>query len=343
MRLDLKSWSFPDIERWVTGELGEPRYRAQQIIEWLFVKGATSFAEMSDLPRELRRRLDEVAVINCLQLRRKRYSRDRKTIKLLYSASDGESIETVYMVQPWGRTVCLSTQVGCRMACRFCASGARGLKRNLSAGEIYEEVLRTQLEVGERITHVVLMGMGEPFDNPEATFRFLENVTHPDGLNIGARKITVSTCGVVPGIRALTRLGRQFGLAVSLHAPRDELRSWLLPVNRRYPLSELLDACREYVESTRRRVTFAYTLIAGINDSEREARDLVRLLRGLLCHVNLIPFNMWQERRFRPPTLERIEAFRAVLYRSGIPTTVRKSRGEEIEAACGQLHPHNEN
>ncbi|ACX52420.1 radical SAM enzyme, Cfr family [Ammonifex degensii KC4] len=337
MKLDLKSLRFPEIESWVTEELKEPRYRAQQLIDWLFVKGVTSFREMTNLPKTLRERLEEIASITYLSVRVKRCSRDGRTIKFLYLARDGAGIETVFMRHPWGRTVCVSTQVGCRMGCRFCASGAKGLKRNLSAGEIYEQVLRTQVELGERVTHVVLMGMGEPFDNQEATFRFLENITHPAGLNIGARKITISTCGVVPGIRALAQLKRQFGLAVSLHAPRDELRSWLLPINRRYPLKELLAACWEYVEATHRRITFAYTMIAGINDGQEEARELARLLKGLLCHVNLIPFNLVNERRFRPPSPARIEAFCRILEENGIPATVRRSRGEEIEAACGQL------
>ncbi len=337
MKLDLKSLRFSEIEAWVTGELKEPRYRSQQLVDWLFVKGVTSFREMTNLPLALRQLLEEKAAITVLAARVKEPARDGRTVKFLYVSEDGAGIETVFMRHPWGRTVCVSTQVGCRMGCRFCASGAKGLRRNLTAGEIYEQVLRTQIEAGERITHVVLMGMGEPFDNLEATLRFLDNITHPAGLNIGARRITVSTCGVVPGIRALARLGRQFGLAVSLHAPRDELRDWLLPVNRRYPLKELLAACREYAEATGRRVTFAYTLIAGVNDHLDEARDLAALLRGLLCHVNLIPFNMVAERRFRPPSPARIDAFRRVLEERGVPVTVRRSRGEEIEAACGQL------
>lgn len=337
LKTDIKSLRFPEIESWVAEELKEPRYRSKQIIDWLFAKGATSFLEMTNLPLPLRQLLNERAEIAVLTPRFKANSADGRTVKFLYVSSDGAGIETVFMRHRWGRTVCVSSQVGCRMGCRFCASGAKGLKRNLTAGEIYEQVLRTQIVLKERVTHVVLMGMGEPFDNIEATFRFLDNITHPAGLNIGARKVTISTCGVVPGIRSLAQRGQQFGLAVSLHAPRDDLRQELLPITRRYPIEELLAACREYVEATGRRVTFAYTLIADVNDSLREARELAELLQELLCHVNLIPFNIVTERDFHLPAPERVRAFQRILEERGIPTTVRKSRGEEVDAACGQL------
>lgn len=336
MKVDIKALSFEGIEQFITG-LGEPRYRARQVIDWLFVKGVTSFAVMSNLPLTLRERLEQCAFINFPEVVSRQESSDRLTVKYLYRLRDGETVETVFMRRLWGRAVCVSTQVGCRMGCRFCASGIGGLVRNLTAGEIYDQVLFTQKDVKERISHVVLMGMGEPFDNLDNTLCFLKNITHPAGLHIGARRVTVSTCGVVPGIYALAQLGLQIGLAVSLHAPNDALRNELVPVNRRYPLRELIQACRDYVKATGRRITFEYTLVAGLNDSLEHAVELVQLLQGLLCHVNLIPLNRVVGRNYNPPTPEQVGRFRDFLKRHGIPVTVRREVGGEIEAACGQL------
>lgn len=336
MKTDIKALSFSEIEEFITG-LGEPRFRARQVIDWLFVKGVTSFAAMSNLPLGLRAELDACAFISFPEIVTRQESSDGLTRKYLFRLRDGETVETVFMRRLWGRTVCVSTQVGCRMGCRFCASGLGGLVRNLTAGEIYDQILFTQKDVKERISHVVLMGMGEPFDNLASTLCFLQNVTHPAGLGIGARRITVSTCGVVPGIRALARLGREFGLAISLHAPNNALRNQLVPVNRRYPLEELIPACRDYIAATGRRVTFEYTLVAGLNDGLEAAAELVQLLKGLLCHVNLIPLNRVSERAYHAPAPEKVKLFRDFLKRHGIAVTVRREVGGEITAACGQL------
>ncbi|MEW6446988.1 MAG: 23S rRNA (adenine(2503)-C(2))-methyltransferase RlmN [Bacillota bacterium] len=341
MKVDIKSLSFEEIRSFITG-LGEPEFRAQQVFNWLFAKGVVNFESMSNLPARLRERLSEAAFISEPVLVSRRVNGDGLAVKFLYRLSDGETIETVFIRRLWGRTVCISTQVGCRMGCRFCASGVGGLVRNLTAGEMYDQVLFTQKETGERISHVVLMGMGEPFDNLENTFRFLRNITHPAGLKIGARRITVSTCGVVPGIYALARLRLQVGLAVSLHAPNDDLRNKLMPVNRRYPLSELIQACREYVRCTGRRVTFEYTLLSGINDQPQKAEQLANLLNGLLCHVNLIPLNRVAEREFLPVPPERVVAFKNALRDRGVAVTVRRSVGGQIAAACGQLRHYHE-
>lgn len=336
MKVDIKSLSFEEIESFITG-FGEAGFRAHQVFDWLFAKGVVGFESMSNLPARLRDSLSDAAFITVPEVVSRRVTGDGLTVKFLYGLSDGETVETVFMRRLWGRTVCISTQAGCRMGCRFCASGVGGLVRNLTAGEMYDQVLFTQKETGERISHVVLMGMGEPFDNLDNTLRFLKNITCPAGLKIGARRIAVSTSGVVPGIRALAGLGLQVGLAVSLHAPNDDLRNRLVPVNLRYPLSELMQACREYIEHTGRRVTFEYTLLSGINDGLRTADQLADLLNGLLCHVNLIPLNRVAEREFVSPPVERVEAFRAALQKRNIAVSVRRSVGGQIDAACGQL------
>ncbi|MEW6172175.1 MAG: 23S rRNA (adenine(2503)-C(2))-methyltransferase RlmN [Bacillota bacterium] len=334
--MNIKALSFDEIESFIK-DLGEPRFRARQVIDWLFVKGVATFDAMTNLPLSLRQRLSEAATLSVPEILRRHASGDGKTIKYLLRLHDGETVETVFMHRSWGRTACVSTQAGCRMGCSFCASGIGGLSRNLTAGEIYDQVLFTQIDSGMRVSHVVLMGTGEPFDNLDNTIRFLKNITNPLGLGIGARHITVSTCGVVPGIYALAGLELQVGLAVSLHAPNDGLRSRLLPINRRYPLKALIPACREYINKTGRRVTFEYTLVSGVNDGKKEAEELADLLRGLLCHVNLIPLNRVLERRFEAPTPERVAEFEAVLARNGLAVTVRREIGSGISAACGQL------
>ena len=334
--LDIKSLSLEEIESFVTGQ-GEPRFRARQVIDWLFVKGAGSFAEMTNLPRVLRSRLAESAVITVPEIVSKQTTDGGLTVKYLFRLADGEAVETVFMYRRWGRAVCVSTQVGCRMVCRFCASGMRGLVRNLTSGEIYDQVLFSGKDAGVRPSHVVLMGTGEPFDNLDNTLRFIKTITHPAGLRIGARRITVSTCGVVPGIYALAQLGLQVGLAVSLHAPNDALRDQLVPVNRRYPLRELIPACRDYVRKTGRRVTFEYTLISGRNDGVKEAEELAELLKGLLCHINIIPLNPVEERNFRAPAPKQVVAFKRILEKRGIVATIRREIGAGISAACGQL------
>jgi 23S rRNA (adenine2503-C2)-methyltransferase len=294
----------------------------------------------------MRRELSETLPISGLVPVRQRVSDDRETIKLLFRTRDDHFVETVVMFYPDRTTVCVSCQIGCAIGCSFCATGLSGLIRNLSAGEMVSQVVhaaRLARERERRISNIVVMGMGEPFHNYDAVMRFVAIVNDRQGLGIGARHITLSTAGVVPFIDRLAEEPYQVKLAVSLHAPNDALRSQLVPINRRWPIDELLAACRRYVARTGRRVTFEYVLIEDVNDDERTAAELARRLRGLLCHVNLIPYNPTPAAPlFRRPGPERIERFRAVLERYGIPATVRYSRGVEIAAACGQLRAQEE-
>ncbi|SHI50567.1 23S rRNA m(2)A-2503 methyltransferase [Desulfofundulus thermosubterraneus DSM 16057] len=319
------------------GRLGEPPYRALQLARWLFQRGCPSWDEMTDLPKDLRARLKEMAILRGLTLVQKQVSRRGDTIKYLFGLADGQAVESVFMRHTYGRSACISTQVGCRMGCRFCASTIGGLIRNLSPGEMYDQVLAMQSDVGERISHVVLMGSGEPLDNFEHVMIFLEHLTAPYGLHIGYRHITLSTCGVVPGILKLARRRLPLTLAVSLHAPNDELRNRLVPINRRHPLGELIPACREYIKLTGRRITFEYALLAGVNDSPRCALELARLVGGMLCHINLIPANPVGGKDFSRTPAVRVQRFKNLLEKAGLSVTVRRELGGDIDAACGQL------
>ncbi len=334
--MNVKSLSIDEIESFLS-DLGEPRFRARQVVHWLFVNGAETFDQMTNLPLKLRSRLAELLTISVPSIVSKRSMDGGLTVKYLFEFAGGDEVETVLMHRPWGRTVCVSSQVGCRMGCRFCASGKGGLIRNLSPGEMYDQVLFMKKDTGLRPSHVVLMGTGEPFDNLKNTLRFLKTVTHPATLGIGARHITVSTCGVVPGIKALAEIGLQVGLAVSIHAPNDRLRDRLVPVNRRYPLHSLIEACREFYAKTGRRITFEYTLIAGENDGAGEARGLAELLKGLPCHINLIPLNRVTDRPFEATPPDRVQRFKKILEQEGLVVTSRREVGGEITAACGQL------
>lgn len=326
---------------------GEPAYRATQLYGWAFKRLATGYDEMSDLPTALRARLAAEIPLGTLRSERELVSDDGQTVKTLYLTADGQYIETVLMYYADRVTVCVSCQVGCAVGCVFCATGLGGLKRNLSAGEIVAQVVdagRAARARGRELTNVVMMGMGEPFHNYAATMAFVGILHEPKGLNMGARRITISTSGVVPRIDALAAEPYQVNLAVSLHAPTDELRSALMPINRRYPIEELLAACRRYGENTGRRVSFEYALMAGDNDDDETARQLGGLLRrsGVLCHVNLIPLNPVQDLPYERPKAESIERFAETLRATGIPTTIRYSRGVEIAAACGQLRQTHE-
>jgi len=333
---DLKSMTLKGIEE-LTGEWGWPRYRARQLAVWLWRKGALTFEEMTDLPLAVRRTLEEQAVITRLELLERLPSPGGEAVKFLFGLADGQGVETVLLRHDYGRSVCVSTQVGCRMGCAFCASALGGWVRNLTAGEIYDQILAVRRHEEEQVTHVVLMGTGEPLDNLAAVLVFLENVSAPYGLHISPRRITLSTCGLVPRIRELAAYRLGLTLAVSLHAPDNELRNRLVPVNRRYPLEELIPACRDYFRITGRRVTFEYALIKGVNDGDEQALQLAALLKGLPAHVNLIPVNEVPERGFAPPGPERVKAFRRVLERQNIAVTVRREMGAAIGAACGQL------
>ncbi len=319
---------------------GEPRYRARQVFEWAWKHLVWDFSRMTNLPVSLREQLARQFTIGAATSGATVVDAEEGTEKVLLLLADGEAIETVLMREADRRTVCVSTQVGCPIGCAFCATGRMGFRRDLTAGEIALQVLyfaRKLKPEGERVTHVVIMGMGEPLLNYEATLKAIRNLNHPWGLNLGARRFTVSTVGIVPGILRLAREGLQLNLAISLHAPWDDLRAELVPVARKYPIREILAAAAEYVRATKRRITYEYVLIAGVNDSPAAARALARLLRGKLAHVNLIPFNPAPELSFKRPSPVTVEAFKRELLARGIDVTVRHSRGVRIQAGCGQL------
>ncbi|MDR5708417.1 MAG: 23S rRNA (adenine(2503)-C(2))-methyltransferase RlmN [Armatimonadota bacterium] len=319
--------------------MGELSYRGRQLARWVHARGATTFEGMTDLPVALRGKLGAHFRLTALEIRQRLVCPDGSTTKYLFACPDGSTIESVWMRYADGRrSVCVSTQVGCAMGCAFCATGLAGLTRNLTAGEMVDQVYAMVRDRGERPTHVVFMGMGEPLANYEATVRAVRLLNAPYGLGIGIRRITVSTVGLVPQIRRLTEEELDLTLAVSLHAATDELRALLVPLARRYPLGELLEACRFYITRTRRRITFEYVLLEGVNDAPEEAHALGRLLRGMLCHLNLIPWNPVPGLAFRRPSVERVQAFARAVRAYGIPTTVRVERGTEIMAACGQLY-----
>ncbi len=334
-KVNLTDLTLPEMEGLLAG-LGEPKYRAEQICRWIFQRGVNNIAEMTDLSLGLRRKLADIALVGGLQVLRRQVAGDG-TAKYLLALTDGETVESVLLRHDYGNSVCVSSQAGCRMGCRFCASTLGGLVRNLTAGEIYSQVQAICEDSGERVSSVVIMGSGEPLDNLPAVEKFIELITAPYGLNIGARHITLSTCGLVPAIRELAQRKLPITLSVSLHAPNDELRDRLMPVNKKYPLKELLAACREYVSITKRRITFEYALIRGYNDSREMARELGRLLKGILCHVNIIPVNSVKERAYQKPAPAQVREFQKILEELRIPVTVRREMGAEIDAACGQL------
>lgn len=315
---------------------GEPAYRADQVWRAIYRQRVETHQALTELPEDLRRRLVESHPVRGFEVRHRKSSDDGLTTKLLLGrAGDAAAIESVLMRYDRRRTACISTQVGCAMDCSFCATGQMGFVRNLTAGEIVEQVLWLSAEAA--LTNIVLMGMGEPFHNYDASLAAVDRLTDPEGMRFGARRITISTVGLVPMIRRFAAERRQVNLAVSLHAATDELRNRLVPINRRYPLAELLQACRDYVGQTRRRLTFEWALIQGVNDGVDQARALAGLIRGLLCHVNLIPLNPTRGFAGLGSDKGRAEAFGTVLRSSGIPVTLRQRRGIEIAAGCGQL------
>ncbi|MBP1930724.1 23S rRNA (adenine2503-C2)-methyltransferase [Ammoniphilus resinae] len=326
------------LKKWLE-ENGEKSFRAGQIYDWLYVKRVSSFEEMSNLSKAFREKLAASFEIRGLDLITKQVSADG-TIKFLFSLHDGHAIETVIMRHNYGNSVCVTTQVGCRIGCTFCASTLGGLKRNLTAGEIVSQVLMAQKaldEDDERVSHVVVMGIGEPFENFEALLDFLYIINNDKGLNIGQRHITVSTSGIVPKIYQWADDMNQFNLAISLHAPNTELRSRLMPINRGFPLKDLLEACRYYVNKTGRRITFEYGLFGGVNDSVAHANELADLIGDINCHVNLIPVNYVPERDYVRTPREDIFEFHRTLQKRGINATIRREHGSDIAAACGQL------
>ena len=334
-RMHIKSFLPSELEV-LLQEMGEPKYRAKQIFRWLHL-GVTSFDEMSDLSKALRSKLEERFCLTVPQILRKQVSAKDGTIKYLFGLQDGNSIESVLMKYEHGYSICISTQAGCKMGCVFCASFDPAKSRNLTAAEILDEIIFAQKDSGVRISNIVLMGTGEPLDNYDNVRQFLRLVSHPDGLNIGMRHISLSTCGLVPMIDELAKDKLQLTLSISLHAPNSTLRSQLMPVNRRYDLSLLMAACKRYFKTTGRRISFEYAMIGGVNDTRECAQQLVQLLKGFPCHVNLIPLNHTEGSPLKPSTREDLRRFQDTLLKHGINTTVRRTLGSDISASCGQL------
>lgn len=316
---------------------GEKSYTASQVYSWLHKHQVSSFDEMTNIKKELRENLKKKYYISDCTIEKKLVSVYDETVKYLFKLNDGELIESVVIKYKYGRTICVSSQVGCKMGCSFCASGIAGFVRNLLPGEILSQVYTAQKDLGVKISHIVMMGVGEPLDNFDNVMRFLELISDENGQNIGMRNISLSTCGVVSGIYKLMEKKLQLTLSVSLHAPNDEIRSRTMPVNSRWNIETLLKACRDYTAATNRRISFEYAMISSVNDSDDCARQLAKRLKGMLCHVNLIPVNSVKERDYRKSSGERIAAFIKILEKSGINVTVRRTLGSDINASCGQL------
>ena len=333
--MNLKSQTLPELAG-IFKELGQPQFRAKQVYTWLH-KGARSYDEMTNLPKALRETLEERYPICPPEVVRRQESQRDGTIKYLWRLSDGNCVETVLMRYHYGNTVCISTEVGCRMGCAFCASTLGGLVRRLEPQEMLDQVLFTQVDSGLPISHIVLMGIGEPLDNFDNVMRFLELVNSPEGMNISMRHISLSTCGLVPKIDELAQKKLQLTLSISLHAPNNEIRNRIMPVNKAYPIEQLLDACRRYYQATSRRISFEYAMIRGVNDSPENARELLERMKGLPAHFNLIPLNHVEESPLQPSTRASVAAFQKILEDGGIPTTVRRTLGGDIDASCGQL------
>ncbi len=321
-------------------ELGEKKYRAQQLFTWIYLKGATSFDEMSDISKSFRETLKEKFTLEIPSIYRRQDSKDG-TIKLLLELGDGSKIETALMPYNYGNAICVTSQVGCNMGCAFCASGLLKKKRNLEVGEMVGQILvmnkLLKEERDSKVTHIVVMGTGEPFDNYDNVMDFIRIANHPKGFEIGARHITVSTCGLVPGIKKYAHEGLQTNLAISLHAPNDEIRNKIMPISKAYKMSELMEAVKYYEKEAGRRVTFEYILLKGVNDKEEHAKELADLIKGTLAYVNLIPYNPVDENSFERSDEKSVRAFFNKLHKLGVNSTIRKEFGNDIDAACGQL------
>ena len=333
---DIKSFNLTELQE-ALAQMGLPKFRAAQIYKWLQVQGVSSFDEMTNLSKELRNTLNDTFLIRSAKIERKLVSQIDDTVKYLFSLYDGETVESVLMKYKYGYSICVSTQVGCKMGCKFCASTLNGCVRNLTASEILSQIHTAANDMHIRVSHVVLMGMGEPLDNFENVMRFLELVSDADGLGISARNISLSTCGIVPKIKELEQRKLQITLSVSLHAPNDAIRSTIMPVNLKWNVDSLLAACRSYAKTTSRRISFEYAMIAGVNDSDACAKELGQKLKGMLAHVNLIPVNNVKENSFHKSGKPRIEAFIDILKNYGVNATVRRTLGADINASCGQL------
>ena len=341
MKQDIKSMTREEIAQCLR-EMGEPAFRAGQVFTWLH-RGVRSFDEMTNISKVLRERLAETFELYAPQVARKQVSAKDGTIKYLWRLSDGHCVESVLMRYHHGNTVCISSEVGCAMGCAFCASTKGGLVRRLRPSEMLDQVLFTQIDSGAPISNIVLMGIGEPLDNYEAVRKFLTLVNCPEGMNIGMRHISLSTCGKVDGIDRLAEENLQLTLSISLHAPDDAVRTSIMPINRRYDVEELIKACRRYYEKTGRRISFEYAMIDGVNDTPQMAALLIRRLKGLPSHVNLIPLNRIEESPLKPSTRQAVAAFQKALEDAGITATVRRTLGSDIDASCGQLRKKYEN
>lgn len=336
LKIDIKSLSFKELEEELL-KLGEKKFRAAQIYEWMHVKLVENFDQMTNLSIALREKLKENFELICLKQVERLESKIDGTNKFLFELNDNNVIESVLMRYHHGNSVCISSQVGCRMGCRFCASTIGGLTRNLTASEMLDEIYRIQHITGERVSNVVVMGTGEPMDNYDNIVKFVRMLSDEKGLNISQRNITVSTCGLAPKIRQLADEGLTITLALSLHAPNDEDRKKIMPVANSFTLEEVLSACDYYYEKTKRRISFEYSLVKGVNDSETQAMELYHLIKGKNCHVNLIPVNPIKERDFKRSTGDNIQNFKNILEKNRINVTIRREMGSDINAACGQL------
>lgn len=334
-KLDIKSMTVEEISLFMI-DIGQPKYRATQVFKWL-QSGTASFDEMSDISKNLREILKDKCYIASVEIVKRLESKIDGTVKYLYRLYDGECIESVLMKYNHGYTVCISTQVGCRMGCKFCASGIEGLKRNLTASEMLSQIMMAEKDNNIRVSNVVMMGMGEPLDNFDNSTRFLKLVSDEKGMNIGLRHISLSTSGVVDGIYKLAELNLPITLSISLHAPSDEIRSKTMPVNNKWNIEKLIKACKDYQKVTTRRISFEYAMINGVNDSDEHALMLSKILKGIMCHVNLIPANPVVETNFRKSNDNRINKFRECLEKNKINATVRRTLGADINASCGQL------
>lgn len=339
--INLKDLTFEELKAFFV-ENGEKPFRATQIFSWLH-KGITGFDEMTDISINLRKKLSEISFISTLKIVRKLESKIDKTKKYLFELEDGNTVESVVMYYKHGITICISCQVGCRMGCKFCASTIGGLVRSLTPGEILDQVIFAQKDIGERISNIVMMGIGEPLDNFDNVIKFLKNVNDERGINIGYRHISLSTCGIVPKIEKLMELKLPITLSISLHAPTDDVRDKIMPVNHAYNTDMLINMCKRYALETKRRISFEYAIINGVNDSSEHAKIIAEKLKNMLCHVNLIPVNNVEENDFKKPPKERIQRFMAVLEKYNIPVTVRRELGSDISASCGQLRRRQEN
>ena len=336
MKKDLRSLTLDELQKEMT-EIGEAKFRAKQIYRWLHVKYANEFSEMTDLSESLRNKLDENYEIGRVKQVKKLVSKEDNTTKYLFELENNYIIESVFMRYSYGNTMCISTQAGCRMGCAFCASTIDGVEKSLTPSEMLAQIYEAEKDIGEMVSGVVLMGSGEPLDNYDNVIKFIKIINSKEGKNMGQRHITLSTCGLINKMYDLAEEDLQITLAVSLHAPNDGIRNTIMPVSKANPMDKLLEACRYYTDKTKRRITFEYSLIKGVNDSPQNARELASRLKGMLCHVNLIPVNDVKERNFVRSSNETVKMFEEILLSKGIETTVRRKLGSDIDAACGQL------